>query len=55
MCIRDSSWVRRHQRWVTALGGLMLVVVGLLLVTGWWDVLVDEIRRVFFPNFTAGV
>lgn len=49
------SWVRRHQRWVTALGGLMLVVVGLLLVTGWWDVLVDEIRRVFFPNFTAGV
>lgn len=48
-------WVRRHQRWVTAFGGLMLVMVGLLLVTGWWDVLVDEIRTVFFPNFTAGV
>ncbi len=32
------GWVRRHQRWVTAFGGLMLVAVGLLLVTGWWDV-----------------
>ena len=29
--------VRRHQLWVTRLGGLMLVLVGLLLVTGWWD------------------
>ena len=49
------GWVRRHQRWVTGIGGLMLVAVGLLLVTGWWDVLVDQIRTVFFPNFTAGV
>jgi len=29
--------VRRHQAWVTRIGGLMLVVVGLLLVTGVWD------------------
>ncbi len=29
--------VRRHQVWVTRSGGLMLVVVGVLLVTGWWD------------------
>lgn len=37
-------WVRRHQVWVTRLGGLMLVVVGLLLVTGWWDLWVAELR-----------
>jgi cytochrome c-type biogenesis protein len=37
-------WVRRHQVWVTRLGGAMLVVVGLLLVTGWWDVLVADLR-----------
>lgn len=49
------GWVRRHQVWVTRLGGLMLVVVGLLLVTGWWDVLVDDLRAWFFPGFTAGV
>ncbi len=30
-------WVRRHQAWVTRLGGVMLVAVGLLLVTGVWD------------------
>jgi cytochrome c-type biogenesis protein len=30
-------WVRRHQVWVTRLGGAMLIVVGLLLVTGLWD------------------
>ncbi len=49
------GWVRRHQRWVTAAGGLMLIAVGLLLVTGWWDVLVDWIRVWFFPDFVAGI
>ena len=49
------GWVRRHQQWVTRLGGLMLIAVGVLLVTGWWDVLVDEIRTWFFPDYTAGI
>jgi cytochrome c-type biogenesis protein len=30
------AWVRRHQVWVMRLGGLMLIAVGILLVTGWW-------------------
>jgi len=29
--------IRRHQVWVTRAGGLMLVAVGLMLVTGMWD------------------
>jgi cytochrome c-type biogenesis protein len=37
-------WVRRHQVWVTRIGGLMLVVVGVLLVTGWWEVFVADMR-----------
>jgi cytochrome c-type biogenesis protein len=49
------AWVRRHQRWVTAFGGVMLIVVGMLLVTGWWDGLVAWLRDGFFPGFTAGV
>ena len=49
------GWVRRHQQWITRLGGLMLIAVGVLLVTGWWDVLVGEMRGWFFPGFTAGV
>lgn len=37
-------WVRRHQMWVTRVGGVMLVAVGLLLVTGYWDLWVAELR-----------
>ena len=37
-------WVQRHQVWVTRIGGGMLVLVGLLLVTGWWDLWFDELR-----------
>jgi cytochrome c-type biogenesis protein len=48
-------WVRTHQQWVTRFGGLMLIAVGLLLVTGWWDVLVAWIRAWFFPGFESGV
>lgn len=38
------AFIRRHQAWVTRVGGLMLVVVGVLLVTGWWDVAVQWIQ-----------
>ena len=31
------GFVRRHQVWVMRIGGLMLVAVGVLLITGWWD------------------
>lgn len=31
------KFIRRHQRWVTRVGGVMLVIVGLALLTGWWD------------------
>ena len=38
------GWVRRHQQWVTRLGGVLLITVGLLLVTGLWDVWVADLR-----------
>ena len=31
------AFVRRHQQWVTRIGGGMLVLVGVALLTGWWD------------------
>jgi cytochrome c-type biogenesis protein len=37
-------WVRRHQAWVTRVGGAMLIMVGLLLVTGLWDQWVADLR-----------
>jgi cytochrome c-type biogenesis protein len=30
------GWVRRHQMWVMRAGGVMLIAVGVLLLTGWW-------------------
>jgi cytochrome c-type biogenesis protein len=39
------AWVRRHQVWVTRIGGVMLIVVGLLLVSGLWDQWVAELRN----------
>lgn len=36
--------VRRHARWVTRFGGAMLVVVGLLLLLGWWNSLMIFMR-----------
>ncbi|GLZ77120.1 cytochrome C biogenesis protein CcdA [Actinorhabdospora filicis] len=30
------SFIRRHSRWVTAVGGVLLILVGLALVTGVW-------------------
>ena len=34
---RGSGWLRRHQRAIQVLGGVMLVLVGLLMVTGAWE------------------
>jgi cytochrome c-type biogenesis protein len=38
------GWVRRHQVWVMRAGGLMLVAVGVLLVTGYWTELVQWLQ-----------
>jgi cytochrome c-type biogenesis protein len=35
-----SQVMRRHQRWLTGLGGVMLILIGVLILTGWWDYLV---------------
>lgn len=37
-------WVRQHQVWVTRFGGGMLIVVGLLLVTGIWADWIAELQ-----------
>jgi cytochrome c-type biogenesis protein len=48
------AWVRRHQVWVTRLGGAMLVLVGVLLVTGAWDLLIADMRG-WVSGFTTVV
>jgi cytochrome c-type biogenesis protein len=38
------GWVRRHSGWVMRLGGGLLIAVGLLLLTGAWDVLTRRLQ-----------
>lgn len=42
--VRMSAWARRHARWVTRFGGGLLVLLGLLLLTGLWDGLMIWLR-----------
>lgn len=41
--------IRRNSRWVTRIGGALLVLTGLALVTGAWGYFVDWLR-VMFPS-----
>ncbi len=38
------AWVRRHQLWVMRIGGTFLILVGIAMVTGWWDHLVQWVQ-----------
>ena len=43
-------FVRRHQVWVMRFGGAMMIAIGILLITGWWDQAVTwaQVRLVEF-------
>jgi cytochrome c-type biogenesis protein len=47
-------FVRRHQVWVTRLGGAMLITVGLLLVSGVWDRWVVDLQS-WVGGFQAAI
>jgi cytochrome c-type biogenesis protein len=47
--------IRRHQQWVTRVGGVMLVVVGILLVTGWWTEMVTWLQLHLVGNYEVVV
>lgn len=38
------AWVRRHQVWVMRVGGGFLVLLGVAMLTGWWDHLVQWVQ-----------
>ncbi|MEU8568600.1 cytochrome c biogenesis protein CcdA [Streptomyces pathocidini] len=48
------DWVKRHYVWVMRTGGLMLVAVGALLVTGVWDRIIGDLQ-VWSSTFTPGI
>jgi cytochrome c-type biogenesis protein len=47
--------IRRHIRWVTRIGGAMFVVIGLALLTGWWDWAVQWLQINLVDGWTVSV
>ncbi|MFI1162062.1 cytochrome c biogenesis CcdA family protein [Streptomyces sp. NPDC020801] len=48
------GWVKRHYVWVLRIGGTMMIVTGVLLLTGAWDRLVHEMQT-WSSGFTVGI
>jgi cytochrome c-type biogenesis protein len=48
------AWVKRHYVWVMRIGGIMMIVTGVLLLTGAWDRIVQEMQ-VWSNGFTVGI
>ena len=42
--VRATGWLRRHTRIIQLAGGVMLLAVGLLLVTGLWELFIAWLR-----------
>ena len=52
---RASGWLRRHQRTIQVVGGVMLVLVGLLMVTGVWEDLNRWLQTELVNGFQVSV
>lgn len=52
---RASGWLRRHQRTIQRVGGVMLVLVGLLMVTGLWEDLNRWLQTELVNGFQVSV
>ena len=49
------AFIRRHIRWVTRIGGVMFVLIGLALLTGWWDWAVQWLQIHLVDGWTVSV
>ena len=52
---RVSGWVRRHHRTVQLVGGGLLIVVGLLLLTGVWEELTRWLQAELVSGFEVAI
>jgi cytochrome c-type biogenesis protein len=48
------AWVRRHQLLVIRVGGVLMIAVGVLLLTGAWDSMTADLRQ-WVSNFGSAV
>ena len=50
---RASAWLRRHHRGTQIFGGVLLLVVGVLLVTGVWQAVTTTVQTRLVNGFTT--
>ncbi|MFE0133538.1 cytochrome c biogenesis CcdA family protein [Streptomyces sp. NPDC059037] len=48
------SWVKKHYVWVMRIGGIMMIATGLLLLTGAWDGIVQQMQ-LWSRGYTVGI
>ncbi|MFE0652249.1 cytochrome c biogenesis CcdA family protein [Streptomyces sp. NPDC059534] len=48
------GWVKKHYAWVMRIGGVMMIVTGVLLLTGAWDSMVATMQG-WSSGFTVGI
>ncbi|MFE5397300.1 cytochrome c biogenesis CcdA family protein [Streptomyces sp. NPDC056568] len=48
------GWIKRHYVWVMRVGGVMMIATGLLLLTGVWDSIVQDMQT-WSNGFTVGI
>ncbi|MEV6163891.1 cytochrome c biogenesis protein CcdA [Streptomyces sp. NPDC052052] len=48
------GWVKRHYAWVMRIGGVMMIATGLLLLTGLWGSMMQELQG-WSDGFTVGI
>jgi cytochrome c-type biogenesis protein len=49
--VRGLGWLRRHTRTIQILGGVLLILVGIALVTGLWNEFISWVRDAFVSDF----
>ena len=52
---RASGWLRRHRGPIQAFGGIMLVAVGLLMVTGLWESVIVWLQTNLIATFQVAL
>ncbi|WP_435845005.1 cytochrome c biogenesis CcdA family protein [Streptomyces flaveolus] len=48
------GWIKRHYVWVMRVGGVMMIATGLLLLTGAWDSMVQDMQT-WSTGFDVGI
>lgn len=53
--LRGVEWLRKHSRVIQMIGGALLIIVGILLLTGQWATIVEWIRVAFISDTTLPI